>query len=133
MFHNQQFNKVLKSLIGIFTDFSDNLARLEFLQVISDYVIAKNKKKGNKGERARRTRGETAKYCFSILLAGDDGETRCQQCFQKKYTTPAATPARGMSICIFSTPFSFPVIIVISCSYGKHRACKFRNKNIGRK
>lgn len=97
--------------------FLDNLARLEVRQVISDYVIAKNKKKGNKGEQTRRTRGETAKYCFSILLAGDDGETRCQQCFQKKYTTPAAAaaaPARGMTICIFSTPFSFPAVIVIS-------------------
>lgn len=95
---------------------------IQFRPVTSDYVITKRKekkereKKSNKGA-STRTRDETAKYCFSILLAGDDGETRCEQCFQKKYTTPTATPASGVSICIFSTPVLPPApTVVISCS-----------------
>lgn len=97
----------------------------------------KGKKEGEKKKaikkRAWRTRDETAKYCFSILLAGDDGETRCEQCFQKKYITPSRHPRLRHVDLYFFHPCPAPPIALYLALYGKRRACKFRNENIGRK
>jgi len=97
----------------------------EFRRITSSYAIIKRKKerregekreegeKGNKEERERererdRERGKLGakrqNIVFPFFSQANDGETRCERCFQKKYTRPypPAAPARGVSMCIFS-------------------------------